>query len=241
MAAAALPVSAAPLGPAAIATATLALIDAHGVPAFNLRALARTLGVYPTAIYWHVPSRDALISSAVALALTGVADDLPAGTWQARLTALLQRFRAALRAHPQLAPVVANELASNPALDAGLVDCIVAALEEAGFADGALVDAYNVVVAAMCGFATLELATPPVVDADAWAAECRARLAEIRADAHPALARHLPLLRNKAFILRWSGGATHPLDSSFEAWCGVFIAGLQARAATLGRPDHTHR
>jgi TetR/AcrR family transcriptional regulator, tetracycline repressor protein len=54
-----------------ILRATLALIDAHGVAAFSLRELAKTLGVFPTAIYWHVPNRNALVAGAVGLALAG--------------------------------------------------------------------------------------------------------------------------------------------------------------------------
>lgn len=230
-----------PLGPETIAQAALALIDRQGLAAFNLRELARDLGVYPTAIYWHVHGRDALMSSAVSLALRGVADDLPDGRWQDRLTALLQRFRAALHAHPRLAPLVASELVHNPALDAALVEHVVRALEDAGFDGSGLVDAYNVVIAAMCGFATLELSTPPADAADAWQEACQARLAEISADAHPALARHLPRLRNKAFMLRWSGGATHPMQASFDAWCAVFIAGLEANAADAARHDKRTR
>ena len=38
----------------------------------------------------------------------------------------------------------------------------------------ALVDAFNVVVAALCGFATLELSTAPAATGEDWAAACRA-------------------------------------------------------------------
>src|SRR5260370_37217393 len=52
--------------------AALALIDAQGVEAFSMRALAQALGGYPTALYWHVPKRDAVVAEAVAVAPAGV-------------------------------------------------------------------------------------------------------------------------------------------------------------------------
>lgn len=228
-------------GPAAEATlnrdrivdTALALIDREGIAAFNMRELARALGVYPAAVYWHVPSRTVLLSAVVARVLGGAALGSGAANrpWQERLRAVLVGFRAALRKHPALAPVVASELTGNATFDAALLDHIVAALEDAGFAGAGLVQAYNVVIAAMCGFATLELSAPPPDEEAAWETACRARIAEVAADAaHPALRRHLGRLSNQAFILRWSGGAEKPMERSFEAWVDVVLRGLEARA-----------
>lgn len=209
-----------------IVAAALALIDSDGVAALNLRKLAGTLGVAPAAIYWHVAGRDELVSGALNLALQGLADGLPAGAWQDRLRELLQRFRAALRRHPGLAPVVASELVGNAWFDAGWLDAVVALLEEAGFDGPRLVDAYNVVIAALSGFVTMELSAPPAA-AD-WRAAVRARLAAVEPEATPALARHLPELRDRAFLLRWSGGREKPLQGGFDAWVEMVVRGLEA-------------
>lgn len=216
-----------------IVDTALALIDRDGIAGFNMRELARALGVYPAAVYWHVPSRTALLSAVVAQVLggAGLGAGHAAHAWQDRLRAVFVGFRAALRKHPALAPVVASELTGNASFDAALLDHIVASLEDAGFAGAGLVQAYNVVIAAMCGFATLELSAPPE-DETAWETACRARIAEVAADtAHPALRRHLARLSNQAFILRWSGGAEKPMERSFEAWVDVVLRGLEARAA----------
>jgi TetR/AcrR family transcriptional regulator, tetracycline repressor protein len=45
----------------------------------------------------------------------------------------------------------------------------------------------------------------------------------------PTLARYLPQLANKAFILRWSNGSKVPMDSSFELFVDVIIMGLEQR------------
>ena len=62
----------------------------------------------------------------------------------------------------------------------------------------------------MCGFVTIELAAAPAE--------------------YLALARHLPRLRDKAFILRCTSGMARPLNSAFEAWLDVVVSGLELRA-----------
>jgi TetR/AcrR family tetracycline transcriptional repressor len=213
-----------------ILAVTLTLIDRDGVPALSMRELAKALDVFPTAIYWYVPNRNELIAGAVALALGGVSAGLSnraESSWQERLRSLLTRFRAAVRKHPKLAPVISTELISNSPLDLPMLDHVVAALEDAGFEGAGLVDAFNVVIAAMCGFVTLELASPPEKDPH-WAQAHRKRLAEIPRDDYPALNRHVARLKNKAFIVRWSSGTSKPMASSFAAWLDVIIGGLEA-------------
>ncbi len=228
--------AAAVLGRERILQATLALIDEKGLAAFNIRALATALGVYPAAIYWHVPSRDALVAGAIGLAMQNVATGLPDGGWRQRLASLMRGFRDALRAHPHLAPAVASELATNVNGDAPLIDYVLAALEEARFEGPALVDAFNVVIAAMCGFATLELSAAPAEAAAEWQDTCRSRNDAVDAQRHPHLARHVGELRNQAFMLRWASGREQPLQSSFDAWIDVVIRGLDARSRMLRRP-----
>lgn len=233
--------SAAPtLGRERILQATLELIDEKGLAAFAIRDLASRLGVFPAAIYWHVPNREALVAGAIGIALAGVAEGLPEGDWKLRLGTLMQRFRAALRRHPSLAPAVASQLAYNASFDPALLDTVVGALEQAGFDGDDLVDAFNVVVAAMCGFATLELSTAPAEAAGEWEAACRTRIDSIDAQRHPALGRHAGALRNRAFQLRWSSGEMRPLDSGFEAWIDVVLRGLEARSQA-GRSTTTRR
>jgi hypothetical protein len=49
------------------------------------------------------------------------------------------------------------------------------------------------------------------------------------------LARHLPALANRVFILRWQNGTKVPLDRSFEAFIDSVVRGLAARAPGGGR------
>lgn len=223
------------LGRERIFRAALTLIDRSGLIAFNIRELAAFLGVAPAAIYWHVPSRDALVSGAIALALEGAADDAPLGPWQQRIAKLLRRFRSVLRAHPRLSPAVASELAYNAAFNAALLDQIVAALEDVPFKGKELVNAFNVVVAALFGFTTLELSSAPEGPPDTWEKACRAQIDAVDACQYPHLARYKNKLSNRAFLIRWSSGSECPLDSSFEAWIDVLICGLESRGRTLNK------
>src|SRR5258707_5894005 len=83
-----------------VVDAALALIDAHGVDGFSMRGLAEALGVYPTAIYWYVENRNALLAEVVGHALHDVAPDWRGDDWQAWLKGLFRRYLAAVRRHP---------------------------------------------------------------------------------------------------------------------------------------------
>ena len=90
-------------------------------------------------------------------------------------------------------------------------------------------------VAALCGFATLELSTAPAGAGEAWAEACRAQIDAVDAGRHPHLVGRLDALRNRAFLLRWTDGRTQPLDGGFEAWIDVLLRGLEARSRALRR------
>lgn len=226
-----------PLSRERVLAAALALIDQRGVEAFSVRDLARTLGVYPTALYWHVPGgRNALIAGAVTAAVGELAPPDPAGDWQAELRALFARYRQAVQLHPRIAPVLGAQLVSNASLNPLLLDRILALLESAGFTGQGLFDAYNVVIAAMVSFVTMELAPQPEDDPAGWATGHQERLAQIDGADCPTLARHLPQMANRAFVVRWSSGSTHPLDAGFAAWSEVVVQGLAARLP--GKPQN---
>jgi TetR/AcrR family tetracycline transcriptional repressor len=213
-----------------IIAAALQEIDDNGLDTFSLRNLAKRIGVYPTAIAWHVESRSQLLAEVAALAL---ADILPPGfpvSWQGHLRTLFQRFREAIRRHPNIAPLIGTQLVANRGVDLDFVERLLATLAHAGFTGSKLVGAYNAVIAAVVGFTTQEFAPIPADETRAWQIEVRERLKGVQPFTHPILAGNMKLLANHAFILRWQNGTENPLTDSFDAFVNIVIAGLELEA-----------
>jgi TetR/AcrR family transcriptional regulator, tetracycline repressor protein len=217
----------------AIVEAALAEIDSGGPETFSVRGLARRLGVNPNVIVWHVGNRDVLLAEVVALLLRDIRPARqPGEPWQAWLRALFDRYRALIRRHPNAASLVGAEMVSNARPDFDLVEAILATLAEAGFPDELLGNAYCAVEAAVVGFTTQEFARMPPGDVADWREEMQARMRGVDPAVHPTLARHLPRLANRAFVLRWQNGAEAPLDGGFEVFVDCVISGLET---LLGR------
>jgi TetR/AcrR family transcriptional regulator, tetracycline repressor protein len=93
-----------------IVTEAVALLDADGLDGVTLRRLAQRLGVQAPTLYWHIPSKAALV--------TAIAEEIldqqfpepappgPGERWQDWLIALAERLRRAFLAHPDGARVV---------------------------------------------------------------------------------------------------------------------------------------
>lgn len=218
-----------------IVEVALALISEKGLDGFSLRDVARSLNVYPTAIYWHIKSKNALLAEVSTLTMSRVIPSRGRASWQDWLRTLFRQYRKTMRQHPNLAQLVGARLLSNSERNTKLVEYILDALVEAGCPDEHLVAMYNTVVASMCGFVTLELAPLPSEDTSQWRTELEERVHRISALRYPTLAKHLPALANNSFILRWDDGYRRPMDASFEAYVDVFIGGLEARIAKLKR------
>lgn len=217
-----------------ILAAALAEIDAGGVDAFNLRNLARRLGVYPTAIYWYYPTKNHLLAEIAAVAFRGVAPRQAASDWPAALRTIFVRFRRVMKRHPNIAPLVGTQLVGNLAIDLAFAEGVLACLRTAGLRDSALVHGYNTVVASLVGFVVQEFSPMPLDGTSAWQAEIRARLAAVDGARYPVLAANLDVLANKAFILRWQNGERNPLNASFDAFVNQVIAGIGLLAVSPG-------
>ncbi|QET04662.1 MULTISPECIES: TetR/AcrR family transcriptional regulator [Cupriavidus] len=216
-----------------IIAAAIEQIDRNGVMRFSLRDVARSLGVYPAAVYWHVATRDDLLAAVVEATMADVAPEIGKLTWQDWFRELFVRCRAVMKEHPNAAQLVGGQLVANSCLSPGMIDRILTVLVSAGCKEEGIVELYNVVIAAMVGFPTLEFAAVPTDDPDAWAAQLQQKAHEIRALEYPMLARYLPAMANRAFIVRWQNGVEAPMDSSFATYVEVVIAGMEKRLAQM--------
>lgn len=224
-----------PLSRQAILDAALTIIDADGADGFTMRKLARALGVYPTAIYWYIPSRHDVLAAAVDHALHDILPVPPPPDWRIWLRQLFRNYRERVRRHPNVASLAGAHLVSNGGMQPQFVDQLLAVLDGAGFQGDALRHAYNVVVAVMAGFVTMEFGPAPADDRPAWRDSVRDTFRTADAEAYPMLARHLPDLENRAFVVRWQNGAEAPLDDSFDAYIDVAIHGLERLASQTAK------
>jgi TetR/AcrR family transcriptional regulator, tetracycline repressor protein len=214
-----------------IVRVALGLLDAGGLAAFSVRDVAKALDVYPAAVYWHVRTRNQLLVEIVAHVLCDLAPTGPRAAWQDWLRELFGRYRAAIRLHPNVAPLIGAQLVSNASLDFDLLDQMLEVLSHAGFTGAPLIEAFSVVIAAQVGFVTLEFAPPPPENPAEWAAEMQALVYSVDPVRHPLLARHLDQMANRSFTLRWQSGVEVPMDRNFKAYVETVIAGLEAMAA----------
>lgn len=220
---------------AAVIRAALAEIDEKGVGSFNLRDLARRLGVYPTAVYWHVPTKTHLLAEVAATLFRDVAPKTDGGDWRDYLRTLFRRYRRAMKRHPNVAPLVGAHLVGNLGIDLVFVEGVLAALQRAGLSGAALTAGYNAVIASLVGFVVQEFSPMPDDGFAEWQAAIRERLAAVDPERYPVLAANLPVLANKAFIVRWQNGVRAPLDASFEAFVEQVIAGIEALESSPAR------
>src|SRR5882757_8534491 len=208
-----------------IVASALALIDRDGLEGFSLRQLARHLGVFPTALYWHLPGgRNELLGDVAATAFHNVARPFKLGDdWASWLRELFRRYRHSLHRHPNIAPLLGAQLVSNSGVNPDLVEQILTVLESAGFSGPRLIDAYNAVVAAMLGFVTLELAPVPDEDPTDWAVKFEDSIRSLDPGHFPHLTKYMNLMANRAFIVRWESGSRNPMNSGFELYLETVI------------------
>ncbi|MDQ0670837.1 MULTISPECIES: TetR/AcrR family transcriptional regulator C-terminal domain-containing protein [unclassified Pseudomonas] len=212
-----------------ITAAALELIDQEGLEKFSLRTLASALGVYPTAIYWYVSSRELLLAQVLAKVLEHLAPE-PQERWQDYLRAAMVNCHNAVHQHPNIAPLLGAQLVSNTRTDFKLVEGVLAALQQAGFNGPTLASAYNTFIAALTGFTTLEFAPLPE-NTEAWQNQVQQSLQQVDPQQHPTLAQNMDQLSNRSFSLRWQNGVQAALDDSFAFYVETIICGLETLAS----------
>ncbi|TDB86176.1 TetR family transcriptional regulator, partial [Micromonospora fluostatini] len=77
----------------------MALLDEHGIDGLTMRRLAQLLDVTPTALYWHVRTKEDVLDLAVDrifgdVPLPEVTDD-----WRTAVRTLIRDWRAAMLRH----------------------------------------------------------------------------------------------------------------------------------------------
>ncbi|MEU5727320.1 TetR/AcrR family transcriptional regulator C-terminal domain-containing protein [Micromonospora sp. NPDC047738] len=116
-----------------IVTTALALIDADGLGALSTRRLATALGVQGPSLYNHFATKGAILD-AVADSVTATVDVSAFGRcdWYEALRRWARSYRAALAAHPNIVPYLAQGPGRRPAALA-MADAVYGGLVGAGW------------------------------------------------------------------------------------------------------------
>ncbi|MBS2536483.1 TetR/AcrR family transcriptional regulator C-terminal domain-containing protein [Catenulispora sp. NF23] len=95
------------LTPAVVLDAASTLLDEAGLDAFSTRKLATRLGVRVGALYWHYPSRQALLDAvAEQIVAEASAAPIPDGDWPEQAGAMIHALRDAMLAHADGARII---------------------------------------------------------------------------------------------------------------------------------------
>lgn len=143
-----------------IGAAALRLADEQG--ALSIPALAKALGVGPSALYHHVSGRNEIISlMREELALTTGYDQDWSQPWEDALRAWAHTYRDAFAAHPGAVPLLATAPAAEPFMHA-MYEQVACLLLDAGFAESQVMAVITALESFILGSA-LDLVAPPVM------------------------------------------------------------------------------
>lgn len=219
----------APISRQVVVATALDLIDEQGYAALSMRGLAKRIGVYPATLYWHAGNKAQLLALVSDYVLRQI--DVPSfdGTdWKGWFLELGRRSRRMFGQHPRFAGYFATNIQiSNASLS--MADQVVAVLSHAGFTGEELVRAYNAAFGSIFGWISGEFASDPQQgDSADLRKDMQNTLDALPDDALPSLREHLPLLSNRAWMVRWSSGEADRMDASFELMLRSVLDGIDA-------------
>ncbi len=218
-----------PLTKIAIVTAASRLIDQGGAKEFSMRSLAKAMGVYPAALYWHVGEREQLLAAVGSRWMRGVVPPAMPNDWESWFRDLSHRYRAACHRHPNIARLIGSEIFNgNGGLS--IADGIIAHLVASGIPDSEIIDSYNALTGSVVGFISLELAQLSEKNNPDWATNTATQIAGLDARQFPHLVHYMDRLTDRAFSLRWTSGVEKPLTESYEFLVDLLIDGIKSRA-----------
>ncbi|KOG33759.1 MULTISPECIES: TetR/AcrR family transcriptional regulator C-terminal domain-containing protein [Streptomyces] len=211
-----------------IVTTAIELLDEEGLEGLNMRALGQRLDSAATAVYWHVKSKDNLVT----LAGDRVWDeirlpDLDAVDWRTAATAMAGDLYAMFTRHPWLVQAFASHLFHGEA-KARHDDHTLAVYEAAGFSEPEADRAAGAVFTYVLGNASAVAATASLTrrierdgeDTEAAFAATMKEAVEV--------AGRFPRLRSRIDAAAAAGYADAP-DDTFDFGLQSLLDGLTAR------------
>ena len=144
-----------------VLAAAVQLADREGAEALTVRRLAEDLGVHPTSLYNHVPSKEAILDGVVERLFADVVLPEQIPTWQDWVRVIAACFRDLARAHPGAFMVLTRRPAETP-LAYRITEIGLEVFDAGGFSQVQAVQAVRAVSLAVLGCALNEC--PPMGD-----------------------------------------------------------------------------
>lgn len=211
-----------PLTRDAVVAAAITLVDRDGLAELSMRKLGAELHVDAMVLYRHVRSKDELLD-AMADAVMAEAAVLPPpgdGEWTEVARTATRAFRAALLAHPGVAPLVVRKPAFGPHTY-GLTEIGLAWLRSVGFSETEAPRAFQSLITLVLGAVSLELSF--LSNAGSTLAEQAAQLSETHRSLPATQFPHTVAMADHAFV--------SDADAQFDYALDLLLVGLQARLA----------
>ncbi|WSY44002.1 TetR/AcrR family transcriptional regulator (plasmid) [Embleya sp. NBC_00888] len=208
------------LNPTLILDTAMAVIEIDGPDALTFRRLGTELGADHTAVLRHFGSKDDLLLALAARLVEEAVDGFaPEANWRETLASLARRTRAACRAHPGVAVLVAARTSRRAAEFRG-ADIVIGALLEAGLHGREAASYYRALVDTALALSAYE-ASVATLDEQAREGDRQAWQREYLA----ASPHKYPHLASVAQHL-----ADIDAEDQFETAIGLFIDAIELRA-----------
>lgn len=133
----------------------LDLIDREGLGALNMRDLGTLLGASTMSVYRHFRNKADLLDALVDRVIADLLPERSEPTWQAQLRTIGLRVRAAILAHPALAPMMGMEFRRSD-VSLRINAEIISRLRSSGLPEAEIAPAYWAVAVYTNGYALLE-------------------------------------------------------------------------------------
>ena len=205
-----------------ILTAALRIVDDEGIDALTMRRLAATLAVNPMSLYHHLPNKAAVLAGLAELVFAGL--ELPdpgdAAPWDEQVKQAARAYRAALRAHPNLALQVLSDTSAVSGVVVVTMEPFYRALDRAGLTPRQVFEASNTLIDFIHGFSLGEASVR--AETFDFAPDLLARVEGLPPGKAPTLSRIVGELGAE--------GLAYDFDSGFESGLSTLTAGFAATA-----------
>ncbi|WP_053736288.1 TetR/AcrR family transcriptional regulator [Nocardia sp. NRRL S-836] len=203
----------------AIVRKALEVLDEHGLAKLSMRKLAAELGAAPMSLYWHVPTKDALIE----LCLDEIYGEFPLpapdADWEPALREMMHAMRHLALKHPWWIRGIGEFTTIGPNAVA-MADAMLEPMRAAGLSAVEASMSVSTVSSYVVGWSTTEVNFTSRGGLDSPPPDL-GKIADMYREKHP---RYVEMLQEPQL---WT------LDGQFEFGLDCVIHGIKARMAAL--------